>query len=745
MRICSRRINERLCVLGVFLCMFLLNAVVGVQGDYPNIMDDELGTQAIAAFFVGENWSSYMSGGPYYGYGQALFYVPIYAIISDPAIRGMCVGVVNALITALIFPIAYVIFKRQLNFCVRHALIYAVFAAIFPSYTLYSKYMWNEVMLGLLPWLVLCVLLELSQNQKFCVCGSIMLAFLSVYAYAVHGRGIALFVVVCIVIIGVWVLQRRLLISIIPFILTLIFVYSIHKFLYTKLITELWLIPPGGTIGNTMGSMIEKMASFAGLESMINLLRGMSSVAFVVVCSTFGMIGFFVVYIVKLFGKFLKDDKLQSKLIRGQLSENTDQTNWHIATWYTTLFLICACSISVLFLNGMTGDYLIYTRYYANAMGMVAVFAFVILHQKLMCKDDVLPSLLFNIFSLACVLLIAKDCGFSRIIIYLNVYPFLNVGGGYELLTISIVIAIVVTLITITIYYCRIRWCYFILAILSVYSYGFTVKKHILPVYAGMNGSVGVVEKVINSYEGLYEHFNHVIVSESNRYPIAGRLQYALPKFQIYYSSSEKNEYEFEDNSIIVTTESIMLSDYVKDCYQLLDKQIDKSGMKVWVYGDEIKNFMTQEYGVVFSDPYAEQLTYDLGEQENYTIIDYSGNEKTFRWTTGLSSIMARLDGTHSYQMNIAISHLPNLKTLNRQSFEFSVLVNGQICGTFELLPDKSLGEVSVIVDKTILKKGISLNQITIESDTWSPSEYGAADNRTLGIAIDKIEFERIV
>ena len=141
-------------------------------------------------------------------------------------------------------------------------------------------------------------------------------------------------------------------------------------------------------------------------------------------------------------------------------------------------------------------------------------------------------------------------------------------------------------------------------------------------------------------------------------------------------------------------------------------------------------------------DPDTEQLEYLFGDNENFMLNNFWGNEGTFRWTKEESEFYAALNGDCDYEMKISLGSFPPLELAGRDSLEVSVLVNGQAAGTFVLSTEAPATEFTVEINRELLADGLANNRITFVSEVWTPASYGSADTRYLGILIEKITFD---
>ena len=144
-------------------------------------------------------------------------------------------------------------------------------------------------------------------------------------------------------------------------------------------------------------------------------------------------------------------------------------------------------------------------------------------------------------------------------------------------------------------------------------------------------------------------------------------------------------------------------------------------------------------------NPDTEQLEYQFGDNENFILEGFQGNDGTHRWTQEESSFYAALNGDCDYEMKISLSGFPPLELAGRESLEVSVLVNGQAAGTFVLSTEDQTTEFTVEIGHDLLMDGIQNNMITFVSEVWTPAAYGSADTRYLGIPIAKVAFDPIV
>jgi len=110
-----------------------------------------------------------------------------------------------------------------------------------------------------------------------------------------------------------------------------------------------------------------------------------------------------------------------------------------------------------------------------------------------------------------------------------------------------------------------------------------------------------------------------------------------------------------------------------------------------------------------------------------------------FKWTYNervyIPCILAQTD----YELIINQGNPFPLVELSLKEYVISVFVNDKYIGQMVINEDNNGEEISIKIPVSFIQKG--KNYIVLESDLWSPSDYGANDTRQLGFAISSIEF----
>lgn len=203
--------SDRIIKVILYLIFASVSVYYGIHLSVPLVID-EVGTIANTAFLAGDDWSLCVQsmGGFYYKYGVSVLYLPFYLFFKNtPYFMYKAIMAFHMLIISFIPVIAYVICRKYLKI---NSWIKAVFLASastgISSLWLYSLYSRSDAMLIFFPWIIVLILLELS------VCDtsahkirwnilSFVLAFVTVYAFMSHSRGIILMIATLITLLFV--------------------------------------------------------------------------------------------------------------------------------------------------------------------------------------------------------------------------------------------------------------------------------------------------------------------------------------------------------------------------------------------------------------------------------------------------------------------------------------------------------------------------------------------------------------
>ena len=252
---------------GVMFVMFsisvVVNSLLAMYMELPSVHPDEIGVASIAAFYSGHDWSGLMSGiGYYYGYIQALLYTPLFLIFENPYALYKAMLVMNGVIISIIPLIAYNIASRLGIESVRKKTVTALCCGFYITYVCHSKFIWNEAVCSLMPWLLIwCVMITWQRSKsssRFSM--SLLTGFMCAVAYAAHPRLIAVVIALALTVIIAQASTGEKLMNIPAFLISLIAGFTAENFASQFIRQAVWKNSVGG---NTLATEIWRLEAFS--------------------------------------------------------------------------------------------------------------------------------------------------------------------------------------------------------------------------------------------------------------------------------------------------------------------------------------------------------------------------------------------------------------------------------------------------------------------------------------------------
>lgn len=253
----------------------VIHALLSVNQELPAIQPDEIGVASIAAFYSGRDWSGVMSGiGYYYGYIQALVYTPLFALFRNPYALYKAMTVLNGVIISFIPPIAYHLATKLGVERVRQKCVIAVCCGFYVAYTAHSKFIWNEAVCSVIPWLLVwCIFMAWDRKSRFSrISWSALAGFLCAVGYAAHIRLIVLTAAVLLTVVCARVFFRERTVNTPVFIITAAATFGTERLCAAMVKQSVWL---GNAQFNTAESELERLRGVTeGSGSIIGTLSG---------------------------------------------------------------------------------------------------------------------------------------------------------------------------------------------------------------------------------------------------------------------------------------------------------------------------------------------------------------------------------------------------------------------------------------------------------------------------------------
>lgn len=344
---------------------------------------DETSNLSITAYLAGYNWSytNFAIGNYFYKYFQVLFYLPFFKMNIDPFLRYQLMMGFNSIIYCFVPVICYHICRSYLKLDYKRSVMCSFATGSIASVILYTQHVSSDLFMEVLPWVTILFIFKsmrsVEENRKIrTVIYSICTAFVSVCAYASHGRGIIIVIASFMTIVLMRLVWKKKIVNFLAYIATLIICLVIDSFL-TRFFME--NVFPFGVDHNSLSNietdaMLGIFTSYSGFVSLVKLfLAWLYSAA----TSSFGMCLIGLVAASIILHRFHKN------------KEDAD-SNELVLVYMGALVFLGAFSSGILFfypdanrifIDPTTGgaNRLFYDRYMACGFGLLFLIAFLIL------------------------------------------------------------------------------------------------------------------------------------------------------------------------------------------------------------------------------------------------------------------------------------------------------------------------------------------------------------------------------
>ena len=600
----------------LFSLVFLVNVFFSLFFRYP-LMGDEVVTMSEGVFLWGTgDWATaYASRSSlYYGYGYTALLSFFYPVLGN--MHGLFrVGlVVNSALIALIPVLSYRMAHRFLELNKRSSFLLACVVGFVPSSFFASKTMQNETMLFFVLWVCLYLLMSLySRSETSLSRWQILrvgaLGFLSIYAYSLHGRGLAISVVVSLAVLFLGFRMAKKwhgLLSVFLFSVIAGITFVADSRIKDYLMREFFLRGSPEEMTNTMAQAISGgRLRVLSPRYWIPLLQSFAGAGFYMVCTTFGLL-------LVAMGIFIF---LLCRSRKHGARSNSDQRYLFlisITALFTVLFMgISSVNFTHVYILGeaIRGEYWIYGRY--NEI-LTAPLVFVVLVYFMRGKD--LPRRVWAVTGGVCMLVI----GVGTYLLYrisLHVpwaggheasitlfYNFLSVTGIVPFLGNKPdawaygVFAVVMVGISAAVWGV-LRWrakvAAWLLLGVFVYSSMSLLFRFAVPLHEQQRAHLDSVGRFYETLEEVWAEYPRVY-SEGSQKPHA--LQYMMPRAQVEYIDIMDYGYvEFdrvETDSLLVSATDRAWEQVFTDVYRLEGwEQVGVEGGTefYWVYGEALR------------------------------------------------------------------------------------------------------------------------------------------------------------
>lgn len=308
--------RERRVYIFLFLFVILSQGWMVFLRTLP-ISADEAYSISGASFFAGFDWSSYMHMKKFYNFGYTMLLAPVYKLFHNPVTIYRVMLFCNIILHAFTVVIVYYIMRAKLKnskcFSIAAAFVIACNAIVL----FFRGFMYNEMPLALIIWLIILLLLELldAAGRKRIILSAVLGGVLA-YAYIIHSRCIIVYASLALLVFLFLIIYRKWLVQ--PVSLSAVFLTCIYfeKMLMDYVQENLYLKGLDEVMPNSVEHVVSgswRYRSLTSLDGICDLICRFFSLAGAMTIETGGILTIVTVavlyYLVKNFKKYRKGEE----------------------------------------------------------------------------------------------------------------------------------------------------------------------------------------------------------------------------------------------------------------------------------------------------------------------------------------------------------------------------------------------------------------------------------------------------
>ena len=601
------RLSDRRIGVLLYLFCFLMMTVMGGVLSISYILD-ETGTVANAAFLAGYNWHGWVTntGGYFYKYGQAPFYAWIFRLVDNPYLIYKLMMVVNGAFVAWVPVIAYTVCRKHLGQQDKLKCILAALLLTFvPATILYSLFARADVMLIAFAWITLYVMLQAADQteKRKQILYSALVAFVSVYMYMCHARGIV-FVIAVGMVMAAWrflVKEKRICFS--SYLVSLIIWMLVDKRLTRFFKSSIW---GSGAKKNTVENMnYDKYQNLLTVDGIKTVIQNVTGWLFGTFLGTFGLAILGLVFSFMIIIYFIAKKK--------QITPKEAMISLYVFLCYggtVALGVLFSFGSNFKFVTGQDmsrADRFLYSRYIAPAYSVlifVGIYYLVFRTDCFRWKTKLATLLIGGGLIVYCRTWLGSyvngiEYSWRNTIdaaLFFDTVRYGNDANRFEgvskALLLAAVFAFCILLVCFALTWFRIKYTKTTLVLLACcFLVSLTVNYKKLRFSTDIRPMVTIGPAITSMYQletdtDISEEYKDVYVDPS----IARKrmLQIGMPHFDVHVNRSVQPE-EVQDMFIVAKRYTLNEGWYGDDCYLLPDYDIEDGATVILVKGDALK------------------------------------------------------------------------------------------------------------------------------------------------------------
>lgn len=271
----------------IYSCVFLLVLLSQIWLPFLrhlSISGDEAYTISGAAYFAGYNWSAYMHMKKFYNFGYSMLLAPLYKIFDDSVTIYRMMLLCNVFVHAVTALMIYHVLRAKLKCSKCFSIAVSLVSACNALVLFFRGFVYNELPLAFVVWLILLLLLELVESKgRKRILLSAVLGGVAAYAYIIHSRCIIIYAALCLLVLLYLAVYKKWLVQPVSF--AIIFVPMVHleKMLVDYIQQHLYLQDSGTVMRNSVEHVATGTWRYMALFSLDGIKR--------LICNFFSLAG----------------------------------------------------------------------------------------------------------------------------------------------------------------------------------------------------------------------------------------------------------------------------------------------------------------------------------------------------------------------------------------------------------------------------------------------------------------------
>ncbi len=290
------RINGKVGHRGIkfflYLVFFALHTVISASVYLPSIEPNEFSAAALANMMLGGDWSAAMGKSSYfYGFLQAVLYIPAMAFTKDPFVQYRIMVIINGAVMSLIPVIVY---SCSLMLGIKkpwQSVITAVCTGGWLSCMIHSKFIWNETVAVFIPFLAAYLLLKADSAEKKSTkrLFSSLLGMTAGLSYCAHQRLFALIAALSVTVVLSRVVLKRKTAALGCYFFSLFIFFALAFFGNYYIQQILWGVNDPASLRNTAESFFASLPSALSNGGVKRFFISLLSQLYYYMCASWGL------------------------------------------------------------------------------------------------------------------------------------------------------------------------------------------------------------------------------------------------------------------------------------------------------------------------------------------------------------------------------------------------------------------------------------------------------------------------